>query len=800
MTPLLLLTLAATLAKVSGQTCHYEGKTFPAGSDVPTGEKCLSCQCGPQGGAPICRLQVCPELPVPPPKGCVLVHKREECCQKLICEEHVGETALQIERRDGSEDLEAANLTAEDGVGCVVNGTRYAEGSAMSSSTLCEYCYCVRGKQQCVKPRCEMPLEGCTPKYRALTCCPVSYDCSPNQKAVTSTTPVPLRPNGCMVEGSHHKDGMQVRVLAKNCEHCYCLRGVVRCVKLECAPPLLGCEPVFAKGKCCPVQYNCSKIMTEPLYQERSSGNSSIFLQLSDGVRSLNSLNAIDLRKHREMTKNESADSTTMRSTPFVEILRRIESESAEILKNEEILESRRIEDVVTTESPAGDQAESRMDETTEIYETTTSEAPEITTTLMEPAEPFKLEILVRQPDPPSTTAAPTTSTPPPLKTTTAQTVVLSTASPFISDRVDVLDELDETTMELLEMMHKEAAAATSTTTRTTYPPLIEVLLSAKNNEDTTLENEYGEALPPSLPNITMIPFLPEDAVIEKKMSSVDFNANESSTQFGGSGVPVVGAIPPKRFSPPSSLVGGFLPRQPLPTDESSSQTPNEILTSIPQLISITTSVPEFEMDSHTAESIASTTKDVPLASHIRVALNTGPKPCTTPDGRQVKHGDLLASPGPCEVCKCDHGTVLCHEEVECMKLIRGNDIGDMQKRADVNASLPAADTKVAKDEFSLDSVFKFLFDPAPEGAAGAAGAGTATVPPTMTPPPAHRLPRPRPVRPKEPNSIAGMLKLAGCNIYGRMYRVGRIISELSDQCRECKCTELGVECQPLYC
>jgi hypothetical protein len=48
--------------------------------------------------------------------------------------------------------------------------------------------------------------------------------------------------------------------------------------------------------------------------------------------------------------------------------------------------------------------------------------------------------------------------------------------------------------------------------------------------------------------------------------------------------------------------------------------------------------------------------------------------------------------------------------------------------------------------------------------------------------------------------SLPGMLKLAGCNIYGRMYRVGRIITELSTPCQECWCTELGVQCNPLKC
>lgn len=45
-------------------------------------------------------------------------------------------------------------------------------------------------------------------------------------------------------------------------------------------------------------------------------------------------------------------------------------------------------------------------------------------------------------------------------------------------------------------------------------------------------------------------------------------------------------------------------------------------------------------------------------------------------------------------------------------------------------------------------------------------------------------------------NLGSGLLKLAGCNIYGRMYRVGNIISELSSSCLECMCTEFGVQCR----
>lgn len=47
---------------------------------------------------------------------------------------------------------------------------------------------------------------------------------------------------------------------------------------------------------------------------------------------------------------------------------------------------------------------------------------------------------------------------------------------------------------------------------------------------------------------------------------------------------------------------------------------------------------------------------------------------------------------------------------------------------------------------------------------------------------------------------IGNYLKLAGCNIYGRMYRVGKIIIELSSPCLECVCADVGVQCNPLPC
>jgi hypothetical protein len=51
-----------------------------------------------------------------------------------------------------------------------------------------------------------------------------------------------------------------------------------------------------------------------------------------------------------------------------------------------------------------------------------------------------------------------------------------------------------------------------------------------------------------------------------------------------------------------------------------------------------------------------------------------------------------------------------------------------------------------------------------------------------------------------DPGAASGLLKLSGCNIFGRMYRLGKIIAELSNPCLQCMCADVGVHCIPLKC
>lgn len=102
-------------------------------------------------------------------------------------------------------------------------------------------------------------------------------------------------------------------------------------------------------------------------------------------------------------------------------------------------------------------------------------------------------------------------------------------------------------------------------------------------------------------------------------------------------------------------------------------------------------------------------------------------------------------------------------------------------------------------NSLSLDSVFHMLFD-----------AETSTTPkPKPTRKPAKKTKRPAvktttktmtTTTPVPFKGLDGILKLAGCNIYGRMYRVGKIITELTNPCLECMCTESGVQCSKIVC
>ncbi|XP_034473918.1 mucin-5AC [Drosophila innubila] len=278
--------LAAFITQNTG--CHHNGTWYADKSVVPSMEKCLNCQCNRK--TLVCRLKVCPEMPMPPPRGCVVVQKKNTCCPYLSCarldafykiptkrriiayldhyeresiDRVVNDNMLQRRSDDSDVDLFV----------CVKNGTVYKSGSAMSSSNLCSYCYCIGGTEKCVKPKCMLPVEGCKPIFVDSTCCPVRYDCSSKTSGKSSQevryrktsnkhfqrmSQRLQRNRGCTVGSQFYAEGQKMRSDAdKPCDICFCIRGTRRCAPKKCSPALKNCIPVVPKGQCCPSSYDC---------------------------------------------------------------------------------------------------------------------------------------------------------------------------------------------------------------------------------------------------------------------------------------------------------------------------------------------------------------------------------------------------------------------------------------------------------------------------------------------------------------------------------------------------------------
>uniref|UniRef100_A0A182VUU0 VWFC domain-containing protein n=1 Tax=Anopheles minimus TaxID=112268 RepID=A0A182VUU0_9DIPT len=279
----------------SESSCYYNGTHFMEGSIVPTKEPCLMCKCTEK--TLICALKVCPEQPIPPPRGCILVHKAGSCCPYLQCSKlnlavkNNGDRKklhfLDYYEKAAQERLEKPNSylrrsdddEVEDNGACIINGTVYKSGSAMVSSTLCSYCYCINGRQKCVKPKCALTNQKCAPVFVDSACCPIRYDCSGKTPIKNSATELSTesanhvrrinnkhyqrmserrgyRSNGCISGGHTYPDGEKMKS-EDPCEVCYCIRGQRKCTPKKCAPAIKGCTPRVPRGECCAVRYDC---------------------------------------------------------------------------------------------------------------------------------------------------------------------------------------------------------------------------------------------------------------------------------------------------------------------------------------------------------------------------------------------------------------------------------------------------------------------------------------------------------------------------------------------------------------
>ncbi|XP_055385542.1 uncharacterized protein LOC129614726 [Condylostylus longicornis] len=273
--------------------CYHNGTLYADGSFVPTLQPCLNCKCNTR--TLICSLKICSEMPVPPPRGCILIQKKNNCCPYLSClklhDKYNNALSQRITSYLDSYEREGIDRVVNDnflqkrsddkdlyGIRdiCVKKGTIYKAGSAMSSSSLCSYCYCIGGQQKCVKPKCMLSLGDCKPVFVASTCCPVRYDCSyksaggkswlygnktktSNNKHYQRMSQRLQRNRGCHYGNNFYLEGQKTPSdNDKPCYICFCIKGKRKCAPKKCAPFLQSCIPIIPKGQCCPSSYDCS--------------------------------------------------------------------------------------------------------------------------------------------------------------------------------------------------------------------------------------------------------------------------------------------------------------------------------------------------------------------------------------------------------------------------------------------------------------------------------------------------------------------------------------------------------------
>ncbi|XP_019771949.2 uncharacterized protein LOC109545606 [Dendroctonus ponderosae] len=954
--------------------CWYDSKKHEENSEVLTGEPCLNCTCS--RGALLCYLRVCPKLPNPPPPGCILLHRFKTCCPELICSDfHDGGNSVEA-RAEPHANLDVPsdeNNLYENA--CISNGSIYGSGSAMHSSSMCEYCYCLSGKQVCVKPKCLLFIEGCQPIYETSSCCPVRYNCTrtlttlqvATQKPSTTTagyekkTPVG---SGCLVESAYHPEGSKVVGIGHSvCDNCYCLRGLLRCEPLSCAPPLLGCTPVVKSGECCAASYNCNgtlEVEPEPNYglfpiisKEYSKLRKEVNRQSADGVVTGAPfyVQVEDISKATPKLGVQRSPETFGTTRQFFSANFQPSStqkplgDTAEDDKFFLISSSRHRSsterNIVSSEPPKSDDADyfgslnifdlvgSLLDGKS-YRKVDTISAEDLKNSLTEDGMSASTEPLATR----ATTGFPDFSTNEPDSTETGLAMSTTEESDDLVTVTAILNSTDcnngieshfknDQPVDPIEINHlaegRTDLVATSTDFQTEdyayfsspenlpteevdyespngrnrvkiggskLPPDIEAILNITNQKIEDFDYDYKEpTLPPSLPNLKIIPFLATDALDVIKDSPKD-----PTDQLEDKADNMELEQSSNLFKPPVKTEGGFVPKAP-----STDSFYNSIFAKKPPV------------------------------KHVEPDASVKVTNCLS-RGQEIAHGMEVPSDLPCVTCSCFFGNIACQKvtcpppEPGCSRepaalccpnyacnqqkvpllepaklpqeivpvaggmvqlapfkdVIRTEPapnlqslIGDRASLQTTSSSTPATLAELSSDrpttaaadkqpESSFDELLKFIFSGTPDviekpiSHNPSLDKNKPTVVQIKSVSPTDEKPELQLIKPINDNTLdgsgadvnkteavctkcdeaedspagtaaehqpmgssskkiakgdqkgslvgVGLLKLAGCNIYGRMYRVGRIISELSGPCLECKCTEVGVQCIELRC
>ncbi|XP_069019593.1 kielin/chordin-like protein [Embiotoca jacksoni] len=194
------------------QGCGVNGREFPNGAVIPTGDRCQECTC--VNGNVACSALRCPGVSCHNP-----VHHPGDCCPR--CEQCEYESQL------------------------YVNGQKFP-----SRRDPCLHCRCSAGEVSCERMDASCPKPHCRhPVRRKGECCPTCNECEYDRRA--------------------YADG-EVFIPAGSgpCLQCRCKGGNVICHEEKC-PPVQCSNPIIDPLLCCPICKVC--VLEGVEYQEGSN-------------------------------------------------------------------------------------------------------------------------------------------------------------------------------------------------------------------------------------------------------------------------------------------------------------------------------------------------------------------------------------------------------------------------------------------------------------------------------------------------------------------------------------------------
>lgn len=463
--------------------------------------------------------------------------------------------------------------------GCTVDERYYSEGQKMprESNKPCDICFCIRGRRKCTPKKCSPPLRNCIPIVPKGQCCPSSYECG-NPKELSRFQRSHLGRQFDLFslifgdeqsnnQNSQHNIQPSAPILKTNQE-----KGFLDSIRD-------GLQFIDKNGQ------NVEQILDKSVATPSTSSSKPEIIPTEETVSDEEDQATDNDIQATEIKENDDED------IGFLDILLSTKTPRPELststvaISNDDDEDDEDISwfDILvgkdSNETAVKNVAEDQHTKVSlQVYQTTTSTSTtkkyESTTTISNKIESNTsttetVPAFVTSKSTPSTTSTSTTTK------SVKNSPTSTTSKPIQTTKPANLTEFKTSEKNIYEIIDKrtrpgQLERVATTTTSTTPSPVI-VKTNPSILESDFMLDYVDPTLPPSLPNLDIIQFMPGDAVKTTKYPAITEknvvldpklpNYQDYTADYED--------YPPEPvqhtgFSPPTETEGGFVPKDPI--------------------------------------------------------------------------------------------------------------------------------------------------------------------------------------------------------------------------------------------